>query len=380
MSYVPALALVNPTLEGFEKIVVFLFMLSALILLHEAGHFLVARRLGVRVNDFALGFGPTLVKWTSPRSGTNYRINLLPIGGYCAMQGEDNKSNEAEQQRSFREARVLESDNFQAKSTWQRLAIIVAGPLSNFVLAFAILFVAAVGFGIASDRLSTKVGPMLSNWPAKAAGLQIGDRIVAIDGVRYRDGEGVVKKIHASAGIPLRMTIDHQGVERTFTITPRLFKGEGLSEGRLGFTPIPEERRVGPVEGVVVAGLSFWTMLAVNAGGLAQLVVHPATVGNVQGVIGMERAASAFQDLGWGYYLQLAAQISVALGILNLLPIPALDGGRAMFILFEMVRGKPVDPEREAIVHFTGFAFLMALIVLVAYHDIANIVAGKGVF
>jgi len=380
MSYLPVLALLNPTLEGLEKIVVFLVMLSVLILLHEAGHFVVARRLGVRVNDFALGFGPTLVKWTSPRSGTHYRINLLPIGGYCAMQGEDNKTSEAEQHRQFEEAHVLESDNFQAKSTWQRLAIIVAGPFANFVLAFVILFVAAVGFGIASDRLSTKVGPMLPDWPAKQAGLQIGDKIVAIDGVRYPDGEGVVKKIHASPGVPLHVTIEHQGVERTLTITPRLFKGNGLSEGRLGFTPIPEQRRVGPLEGIEVAGYGLWMVVAVNAGGLAQLVVHPGMAANVQGVIGMERAASAFQDLGWGYYLQLAAQISVALGILNLLPIPALDGGRAMFILFEMVRGKPVDPEREAIVHFTGFAFLMALIVLVAYHDIANIVSGKGVF
>jgi regulator of sigma E protease len=380
MSYLPVLALLNPTLEGLEKIVVFLVMLSVLILLHEGGHFVVARWFGVRVNDFALGFGPTLVKWTSPRSGTNYRINLLPIGGYCAMQGEDNKTSEAEQHRQFQDAHTLESDNFQAKSTWQRLAIIVAGPFANFVLAFAILFVAAVGFGIASDRLSTKVGPMLADWPAKQAGLQIGDRIVAIDGVRYQDGDAIVKKIHASAGIPLRITIDHQGVERTLTITPRLFKGAGVSEGRLGFQPIPEMQRVGPIEGVEVAGLGLWRVLTLNAGGLAQLVVHPANLSQVQGVIGMERAASTYQDLGWGIYLSLAAQISVALGILNLLPIPALDGGRAMFILFEMVRGKPVDPEREAVVHFTGFAFLMALIVLVAYHDIANIVSGKGVF
>jgi regulator of sigma E protease len=381
MSYVPVVALLNPTLEGLEKIVVFLIMISVVILLHEAGHFIVARRTGVRVNDFALGFGPTLVKWTSPRSGTNYRINLLPIGGYCAMKGEDNKTSEAEQQRHFLEAHVPESDNFQAKSTWQRLAIILAGPISNFVLAFVILFVAAVGFGIASDKMSARVGPLSDGWPAKQAGLQVGDTILEIDGVAYHEGDAIVKKIHASAGIPLKFTILHQGIERTLTITPRADKGpDGKTVGRIGYIPIAEPRRVGPVEAVGLAWGNLWFVLRANAAGLASLVVHPSNLSNVQGVIGMERAASAFQDLGWGLYLQLAAQISVALGILNLLPIPALDGGRAMFIIFEMIRGRPVDPEREALVHFTGFAFLMVLIALVAYHDIANIISGKGVF
>src|SRR5215469_1820279 len=115
MMYILALAL-PASLDGLYRIVVFLVMLSILIVLHEYGHFLLARRNGVRVNDFAVGFGPTLLKWTSPRSGTNYRINLLPLGGYCAMKGEDGKSTEAEQQRAFREHGAYEEDNFQAKS------------------------------------------------------------------------------------------------------------------------------------------------------------------------------------------------------------------------------------------------------------------------
>src|SRR3984885_10263814 len=115
-----------------EKLLLFLVMLSVLVIFHEYGHFLLARRNGVRVNDFAVGMGPTLLKWTSPRSGTNYRLNLFPIGGYCAMKGEDGKSNEAEQQRQFKRAGDYDADNFQAKSPWQRLAIVVAGPIANF--------------------------------------------------------------------------------------------------------------------------------------------------------------------------------------------------------------------------------------------------------
>src|ERR1700731_4790134 len=121
-----------------EKLLLFLVMLSVLVIFHEYGHFLLARRNGVRVNDFALGMGPTLLKWTSKRSGTNYRLNLLPIGGYCAMKGEDGKTNEAEQQREFRKAGSYDDDNFQAKSPLQRLAIVVAGPLANFLIAIVL--------------------------------------------------------------------------------------------------------------------------------------------------------------------------------------------------------------------------------------------------
>src|SRR5271154_2545805 len=130
-----------------EKLLLFLVMLSVLVVLHEYGHFLLARRNGVRVDDFALGMGPTLLKWTSPRSGTNYRLNLFPIGGYCAMQGEDGKTNEAAQQRRFLAEGETADDNFQAKSPGRRLAIIAAGPIANFMVAFVLLFVAAIGFG-----------------------------------------------------------------------------------------------------------------------------------------------------------------------------------------------------------------------------------------
>jgi regulator of sigma E protease len=357
----PMLALAIPSFDGFGKIVVFLFMLSVLVVLHEAGHFIVARWNGVRVNDFAVGFGPTLLKWTSPRSGTNYRLNLLPIGGYCAMQGEDGQTSEAEQQREYREAlgapgpssvvsesggvavaertsvstlpqldvpvqasakraafsagapglrggtfgAVPGADNFQAKTPWQRLAIIVAGPIANFILAFLILFVAAVTFGIASP---------------------------------------------------------------TFV-------------GRIGFIRIPEFQRVGFFQAIPVAGAEFANAFSSQISGYGQLIRHPAQYGSsVSGPIGMERAASAYQDLGWGPYLDLAAMISVALGLLNLLPFPALDGGRAVFIIAEMLRGRPVEPEKEAFVHVTGFAVLITLMVFVAYHDISNIVTGKGVF
>src|SRR5579871_937165 len=238
------MALAAPSLDGLGKVVVFMLALSVLIVLHEGGHFLVARLNGVRVNDFAIGFGPTLLKWTSPRSGTNYRLNLLPLGGYCAMQGEDGKTSEAEQQRAFRNGQPAESDNFQAKSPLKRLAIVVAGPIANFVLAYAIFFVAAVAFGIPSlTSWSTMMGDIKPDSPAARAGLQFGDRVVAIDGVPYANGGAVVDKIHGSAGKRIALTYERHGVEKTVFLVPAKFtdkeKGKTVTVGRIGFVVIP---------------------------------------------------------------------------------------------------------------------------------------------
>jgi regulator of sigma E protease len=375
------LALVLPSLDGIGKVVVFLTMLSILVVLHEGGHFLLARLNGVRVNDFAVGFGPTLLKWTSKRSGTNYRINLLPIGGYCAMQGEDGRTSEAEQQRAFRESSGDTSDNFQSKTPLQRLAIVVAGPIANFILAFAILVFGAVTFGIPSPSFTAQIGPIIPGSPAALAGLQVGDDIVAIDGVRYDSGDAIVQKIRGSAGIPLKLTYRRHGVESTVSVTPERHTENGKVYGLIGFNRVPVYKQVGFFSALTVSGAMLRDMTVGQIGGLVQLVLHPVEHSSqLSGPIGMERAASAYQDIGWGPYMQLAAAISIALGIFNLLPIPALDGGRAAFIIAEMLRGRPVEAEKEALVHVTGFAVLMVLMVFVAFHDIANIISGKGVF
>ncbi len=414
------LALGLPTLDGVGKIVVFLVMLSILVVLHEGGHFLLARLNGVRVNDFAVGFGPTLLKWTSPRSGTNYRINLLPIGGYCAMQGEDGKTSEAEQQRQFRQTAagepplasgtklgavaVLErpataiaamtgspetleapgaslAENFQSKKPLQRLSIVVAGPIANFLLAFVIFFLAAITVGVPSDAYAPKVGFLIAGSPAQKAGLQLGDQIRAIDGTAYTSGDAIIKKIHASAGVPIQLTYARHGVENTVRITPYRAKNAHGFEGRIGFSPIPTYQRIDPIAAIPFAATEFWTNTVTQVSSYGQLISHPTKYAStVSGPIGMARAASAYQDLGWGPYFSLAALISIALGVLNLLPFPALDGGRGVFIIAEMLRGRPVEPEKEAFVHVTGFAVLMVLMVAVTYHDLANLLTGKGVF
>jgi regulator of sigma E protease len=370
------------TLAGTGKVITFLFMLSVLVVLHELGHFVIARRLGVRVNEFAIGMGPKLLGWTSPRTGTLYSLRALPIGGYCAMQGEDGKTSEAEQQREFRGTQRVENDNFQAKSPWQRLAIVLAGPIANFVLCYVILLVAALAFGVAGTGNQPVVGMVVKGSPAAVAGLQAGDRIVAIDGAVIGNGAKLVDTIHASLGKKLDLVYQRNGIRTEVYVTPAACpvppgkKGSGC----IGFSPVPAYQRVGAGEAVGVSALEFRNVAEDTVGSIVLLATHFLQYApQLSGPIGIGQVATTVQEWGWGPYFSLAATISFALGLFNLLPIPALDGGRAAFIVAELIRGKPVDPEKEAMVHMAGFAALIALMLLVAFHDIARIASGTGV-
>ena len=363
-----------------ERLIVYLLMLSVLVVLHEYGHFLVARRTGVRVTDFAVGFGPTLAKWTSPRSGTIYRLNLLPIGGYCQMKGEDGKSNEADQQREFRGAAEYDADNFQAKTPLQRLAIVLAGPIANFIIALVILFGAALAFGIPSDTPTTIVSELVPGFPAERAGMEGGDRIVSIDGRPMTNGAVLIHTIYGSLGKRLHVSYTRNGVEHSVDLTPIAAPGDA-KDGHLGFLPLPQTEHVAVGAAWSYSEQKVAYVVTATLGALGGLLTHPATVaGQVQGPIGLARVATQAQQFGPFYFILIASMISTSLGIFNLLPIPALDGGRAAFILVEMLRGKPVDPEKEALVHVGGFAVLIALMLVVSLHDVATALGGHSAF
>jgi regulator of sigma E protease len=368
------------SLVGIEKVVTFLAMLSVLVVLHEFGHYIVARRSGVRVNEFAVGMGPKLLGWTSPRTGTLYSIRALPIGGYCAMQGEDGKTSEAEQQREFRDTEQPQSDNFQSKTPLRRLGIVLAGPAANFLLCFLILLVSAVTFGISGDGTQPVVGILVKGSPAETAGIRQGDRIVALDGKPIVDGNALIATIHGSLDKKLDLVYERNGTRTEVFVTPKLCPIPGKKWGCIGFTPVPVFERVGFGTAIAASAQQFWNIADNTIGSIVLLATHFTKYApQISGPIGMGQVATTVEDWGWGPYFGLAATISFALGLFNLLPIPALDGGRAAFIIAELVRGRPVDPEKEAMVHVAGFAALMALMLIVAFHDIARIASGNGV-
>jgi regulator of sigma E protease len=368
------------TLDGLGKVVTFLIMLSILVVLHELGHYLFARRIGVHVNEFSVGMGPRVVGWKSPRTGTQYSLRALPIGGYCAMQGEDAKLGDDEPQR--------ESGNFQSKTPWQRLAIIAAGPVANFIIAYVILLVAALAFGVESPSATqTVVAQVIPHSPAALGGLRTGDRILSVNGANLTNGKALMDTVHALLGKRITMTYDRNGVVHVMTATPVKCSDLGpvpASErnvGCTGFSPFPAFARVGIGEAFVVSAQEYVDTASNVFGSYGMLVTHFAKYSHqITGVVGMGQAAATIQSFGWGPYFSLAATLSFALGVLNFLPIPALDGGRGAFIVAELIRRKPIDPEREGMVHLAGFAVLLVLMLVIAVHDISRIASGQGVF
>lgn len=377
------------TLVNIEKIALFIVMLSVLIVLHEYGHFLVARLNKVRVLEFSVGMGPLIACWKSKRSGTQYSLRALPIGGYCAMHGEDNRTSEADQQREFQQqltvtvnGREYDYDNFQAKGAWRRLSIVLAGPVANFILAFVILVVSAVAFGVSTDHPQPVIQMVQPGSPAAHAGLKVDDRIVAIDGRQVGGGQDLVALIHRSLGKRLNITYARDGAQSNVAIVAgHCPPPESPSWGCIGFVPVDTLQRVPFGDAVVDSAYAFVGIGQQTFGSLALLVSHPVKYGSqVSGVVGMGQAAMTIEDWGWGYYLGFAALISFALGVFNLLPLPALDGGRAAFIIGELLRGKPVDPEKEAWVHITGLAVLIALMIVINFNNVVQIIQGKGPF
>jgi len=246
-----------------------------------------------------------------------------------------------------------------------------------------LFFGGAVIFGVQSNEAAPQILELKAGMPAQAAGLQVGDTIVRVNDTAIANGDMLVALIHRSAGKRLHIVYDRDGVEKSVDVTAVAGKdpATGKIVGLTGFVPRAVFKPVGFFAAFGVAWDEFTGQIGQVVGGLVALVSHPAAnAGQLHGIVGIAQVAGTVQDFGWGAYLSLAAAISISLGIFNLLPVPALDGGRAAFIVVELLRGRPVDPEKEAYVHLGGFAVLIALILLVSYHDIARIVSGQGAF
>lgn len=336
-------------------------VLSVLIFVHELGHFLVAKRAGVSVLKFSLGFGPKIFGFT--RGGTEYLLSAIPLGGYVKMLGEDPKEEVADRERSF-----------SAKPVWSRSAIILAGPGANFLLAVAIFWVV---FMVGVPTLATKVGEVMEGFPAQAAGLLRGDRIVAIEERPIEKWEELAKQIHQSPGRPVHLTVEREGRRFDLTVTPKITKqknlfGEEQEIGLLGIAPTEEflTERTNPITAFGMAVYKTYDLsrlVVLTFVKLLQGVVPAQTIG---GPLLVAQMAGEQARLGVLNLLFFTALLSINLGILNLLPIPILDGGHLFFSLVEAVRGKPVSLRKREMAQQVGLVLLVALMIFAFYNDI----------
>lgn len=346
-------------------------MLAILVTIHEFGHFLAARLMKIEVREFAVGFGPKLLGWKSRKHGTDFAVRAIPLGGYCAFYGEDDATG-----ASRNDPRAFPNQN-----VWKRLFVILMGPMMNFVLAFvaATLFFQVSGVSVITGE-DPYIAEVMAAGPAYSAGLEPGDRVTEINGRNMMDGTATTLTDTIAAwkegDPPLRMTILRGEETLQAEITPVFDSQEnrmriGVLVGAVYRT---EQQRVtfgGALE-------NSW-QLCVNASGailgaLKDLVTTGKGLDQTSGPVGIVSLVSAeVREGGFSAFVQLLVLISINLGLMNLLPIPGLDGSRLVFGLAEVIRGKPVAPEKEAVVHLVGMVFLFGVLIFFTFRDILRL-------
>ncbi len=362
----------QPLLSNGGWLLATIVAFGAMIFVHELGHFLVAKRAGVVIHAFALGFGPRL--FATQRGETTYAVNLIPFGGYVRMAGEDFEPPTGE------EGQPLEEEgSFRRKRVDVRMAIVAAGPVMNLLLAAVILAVIAAGFGVPVG-ITNRVGMLVAMCgqpsgappegpcPAAQAGLQPGDAIVAIDGQPMTNGEQVVDTIHRSPGKQVVLTVERAGRRFDVTVTPRLDPARQI--GLIGFAPQLVRQRYNPASAVLWGVQRTGEFIVTFIGAIGNLIREGMLLRNLGGPIAAGRALVEAGRSGLENFLYVAASLSIIIGIFNLIPIPALDGGRFAFLLVEAIRRRPVDPRREGYVHLVGFVLLFLLLIFLTVQDI----------
>lgn len=413
-----------------ETVISFIIIFGALVFFHEFGHFLFAKRAGILVREFAIGMGPKILGIT--KGETLYTLRLLPIGGYVRMAGEDmdtihlqaghrigvllNKEGQAKkiimnQKHVYPEILFLEVEEadlekdlwikgydedeklvrievardavveengretilapydrqFDSKSVGKRFMTIFAGPLFNFILAFLIF--TALGMMQGVPTFEPVITEVTEESPAAEAGMQNGDLVTEIEGTPISTWDELVESVQNNAGNPLDFNVERDGELLDFTITPEISEQSPEEIGVIGVlyqSPVEKD-----FLGSFVYGAEqtiFWFKEIFRL--LGMLVTGQFTIDALSGPVGIYKTTEEVAQYGFFTLMSWAGMLSINLGIMNLLPLPALDGGRLMFFILEAVRGKPVDRQKEGMVHFVGIMLLMLLMIVVTWNDI----------
>lgn len=341
-------------------IVIAILLFSAIIIFHELGHFLLAKANGIRVDEFSLGLGPTLIG--KEIGGTKFSLKLLPFGGAC-MMGED-------------DADDISEGSFNSKSVWARISVIAAGPVFNLILGWVLCIIMVAWVGYRAPVITA----VEEGYSAAEQGMQAGDRITQIDGKKvHLWNEVSLYNLMNTDGEKTAVKYERDGEEVSVVLEPRALEGDSYK--RLGISGPAEMTRTG-VLGWFQYGaytVEYWVKYTFEC--LKMLVTGQVGIGQMSGPVGIVSVVdSTYQNsLSSGMkivvlnLMNIAILLTANLGIMNLLPIPALDGGRLVFLILEAIRRKRIPPEKEGMVHFAGFALLMLLMIVVMFNDIKRL-------
>lgn len=361
-------------IDLFNAIWPFLVVITVIVFFHELGHYWVARRNGVHVEVFSIGFGQELFGWTD-RAGTRWKFAILPLGGYVKMLGQNDTGPDARARPSWSEAE--RAGAFPEKGVGQRIAIVLAGPLANFVLAI-VLFAGVFAF-VGQSRTLPEATAVIEGSAAERGGLLAGDRIVAVDGMAIERFDELQFIVVTSPGVPLLLDVERDGHRLALTVVPDgVMEDDGFGNqrriGRLGIqTDKVAFERVPPVE-AVLAGVEetyLWCVRIMDF--LGKILSGTQSSRELAGPLGIAQMSGSVAEHGLPQLVLFTAILSVNLGMINLFPVPMLDGGHLVFYVIEAVRGRPLSERAQQYGFVVGLGLVVALFLFVTFNDLARI-------
>lgn len=346
-------------------LIAFILVLTSVVLPHEIGHFIFAVRAGIRPLEMGLGFGPKLL--TFKKGKTLYSLNAIPLGGFIRIAG----LNPEEEKEG--EATYPKEESFLSKGPLDKALTILGGPLMNFLFAFLLLSFIFGAFG--SPEISNEVGSLLKGGVAEGAGLKVGDKVVSLNGAPVTRMADAIEVIHNSPGRALSLRVKRAGKTLVIKATPKY--DENLKMGLIGFSPKVIYKRHGAFSAVWLGAKETVSLSLLIIFFIGQLIIGAVSFSGLAGPVGIAQLTGQAAHSGIASFLSFAAFLSINLGVVNLLPLPALDGGRVIFIIIEAIRGKPLPQEIENRIHFVGFALLMGLAAALTVNDVLRWVSGR---
>ena len=356
----------------------FLIVLGIVVFFHELGHFLVGRWCGVKADVFSLGFGPELYGRVD-RHGTRWRLALVPLGGYVKFHGDANAASAGVNAEGLSEEERRVS--FFTQPVWKRALIVAAGPLANFILAVVIF--AGVAFFVGHGALAPRVESLRPGEVAEEAGFKPGDLVRSIDGKAVSSWGELQRIVQASAEKPLSFVIERDGAQVILNATPKLRVMETpFGKNRIGLIGLNGSTKAedwqmlkfGPLESLAQGAQETWYVGERTLSFLAGLVVGKESFDQVTGPIGTGYIAGKVATFGFGALMNLAAVLSVSIGLINLVPIPLLDGGHLLFYLIEAIKGRPLSERVQEVGFRLGLVFVVTLMLFTTFNDLLNLV------
>ncbi|HWW59625.1 MAG TPA: RIP metalloprotease RseP [Sphingopyxis sp.] len=355
--------------------IAFLLVLGPLVFVHEYGHYIVGRWCGVKAETFSIGFGRKILGWTDKR-GTEWKIGWLPLGGYVQFAGDRDAVSQPD--AGWQQLPVEErAHTFPAQPVWKRALIVAAGPFTNFLFAIAIIAAFAMIYG--TYKVPPVVGQVQPGLPAAAAGLQAGDRIVAIDGRPMGGFEDIMATISYNLAKPVELSVERAGQRFSFDMTPQIISetdrfGNKSERAIIGVRPgEPVHVSMDPIEAIGHGVDRTGAIIRLQASVISQFLVGDRSIKDMGGPVKIAKTSGEIASLGVGELIAFAAFISINLGFINLLPLPMLDGGHLLFYAYEAIRRRPAPPQAQEWAFRFGFAAIVTLMLVVTFNDLGSI-------